>query len=91
MSVLSIDFETCSTVDLRKTGVYPYARHEDTFVICMAWAFDDEPVQVWRFDQPFPQRVLDHVSNRGDVRAWNAGFEIEVWNCTLLRDRKSVV
>lgn len=84
MRTLSLDFETCSEVDLRKTGVFPYARDPSTQVICMAYAFDNDPVQVWRFDQPFPVDVLDHVQNYGDVRAWNAQFEHQIWNNTLL-------
>ena len=83
--VLSIDFETTSTVDLRKTGVFPYARHEDTKVLCMAYAFDNDPVQVWRWDQPFPADVAGHVQSGLPVRAWNAQFEFEIWNNTLAR------
>lgn len=85
MTVLSIDFETASTLDLRKTGVYPYARHPETRVLCMAYAWDDKEPEVWRYDQPFPQDVLDHVLAQKDVRAWNAGFEYQIWNNTLLR------
>lgn len=85
MSILSIDFETASLVDLRRTGAHVYSEDKSTRVLCMAWAFDDEPVAVWREGQPFPQRVLDHVQNGGKVRAWNAAFEFAIWNATLLR------
>lgn len=78
--VLSIDFETASTVDLRRSGVYPYARHADTRVLCLAYAFDDKPVQIWRIGDPAPLGVLDHVHRGHPVRAWNAAFEIEIWN-----------
>lgn len=81
---LSIDFETCSLVDLRRAGVYTYAEHPSTRVLCMAWAFNDDPVEVWRIGQPFPARVLQHVVNAGRVRAWNAAFEITIWNKVLL-------
>lgn len=47
MSVLSIDFETRSTVDLKKSGVYVYAQHPTTDIWCMAWAFDDEEPEIW--------------------------------------------
>lgn len=83
--VLSIDFETRSLSDLRRTGVHVYAEDPSTRVICMAWAFDDEPVQVWRAGDPFPQRVLDHVERGGRVRAFNAGFEWVIWNQVLTR------
>ena len=48
MESLRIDFETRSTVDLKKTGVYPYAEHESTDIWCMAWAFDDEEPETER-------------------------------------------
>lgn len=47
LPILSIDFETRSTVNLKATGVYPYAEHPDTDIWCMAWAFDDEEPQIW--------------------------------------------
>lgn len=80
MSTLSCDFETRSTVDLPKTGVYPYARHKDTDIWCMAYAFDDEDVQVWVPSEPLPQRIKDHIENGGELRAWNAAFERQIWN-----------
>jgi hypothetical protein len=32
--------------------VYPYAAHPSTDVICMAYAFDDEEVELWTPPQP---------------------------------------
>lgn len=83
--VLSIDFETASTADLRRTGVAVYAKHPDTRVLCMAYAFDGDPPKVWRPGLPFPNEVRQHVLNGYPVRAWNASFEWWVWNVTLLR------
>lgn len=82
---LNIDFETASTADLRRMGAYAYSRHPDTRVLCMAWAFDDEPVAVWRQGEPFPDRVLRWVLSGGRVDAWNASFEFHIWNNVLLR------
>lgn len=84
MSVLSIDFETRATVDLRKTGVYPYAAHHDTSIMCMAWAFDDEEPEIWTPGAcgamtPLPTRVFSHIHERGEIRAWNAAFERAIW------------
>lgn len=83
--ILSIDFETVSLVDLRRTGVYTYAVHPSTRVILMGWAFDNDPVQSWRIGDPFPQVVKDHIDRGGHVRAWNAGFEWVIWNKVLTR------
>jgi DNA polymerase len=44
---LFIDMETRSEVDLRKTGVYPYAEHESTHIHCIAVKADDCFPSVW--------------------------------------------
>lgn len=77
---ISIDFETRSTVDLRRTGVYRYAEDADTDVWCMAYAFDDEDPQVWRPGDPLPARFVDAVRAGEELRAWNAQFERTIWN-----------
>ena len=66
------DFETRSACDLKVAGVYNYAQHGTTEVLCMSYAFDDEDVQTWLPDQPFPQQVADHT---GLIYAHNAAFE----------------
>jgi DNA polymerase bacteriophage-type len=84
MSILSIDFESRSRVDLRKTGVYPYAADPSTDLWCMAFAFDDEDVELWvPRSAPAPPRIVDHVVAGGELRAWNAQFERVVWNRLL--------
>ena len=70
--ILWIDFETRSRGDLRAKGVYNYAQNASTDVLCMSYAFDDEDVQTWTPDQPFPGRILAH---EGQIRAHNAAFE----------------
>lgn len=85
MTVLSIDFETRATVDLRATGVYPYAQHPDTDIWCMAWAFDDEEPEIWTPDMPELDRVFLHVKTGGEIRAWNAAFERIIWNEIMVK------
>jgi DNA polymerase len=70
--ILWIDFETRSRCDLLKHGVYNYAQDGSTEVLCMSYAFDDEDVQTWTPDQPFPERVRRHT---GMIYAHNAAFE----------------
>lgn len=79
MRTLSIDFETYSTVDLKKTGVYPYAAHPTTDVWCMAYSFDDDEPQIWTPVDPLPQEIIDHIASGGPIRAWNASFERQIW------------
>jgi len=76
---LFIDYETRSTVELRRTGVYPYAAHRDTFIWCMAYAYGDGPVQQWIEGDIFPPDVARHITFGGEVWAWNAQFERVMW------------
>lgn len=80
---------------LRETGVYPYAEHPLTDIWCMAWAFDDEEPHVWYPEHiqallpggtppwtlrgSIPQRIIDHIREGGEIRAWNADFERIIW------------
>jgi len=70
--MLWLDFETRSACDLKAAGVYNYAQDPSTDVLCMSWAFDDEDVQTWTPDQPFPESVRNH---KGLIYAHNAAFE----------------
>lgn len=94
MRSLSIDFETRSVVDLRSTGVYPYAQDPTTDIWCMSYAFDDDgviktwapryPYQTgdgeWRWHTlEFPDEVRAHVEAGGTIRAHNAQFERLIW------------
>lgn len=63
-----LDFETRSECDLKAMGVYNYARHPTTEVLCMSYAYNDDPVQTWRPGEPFPRL-------NGQIRAHNAAFE----------------
>lgn len=77
--MLSLDFETRSTVDLRKTGVYPYAQHETTDIYCLAYAMPDEPVEVYVPGQPVPETITKAVEDGTIFAAWNAQFERIIW------------
>ena len=70
--MLFVDFESKSACDLKKHGVYNYCQDRSTEVLCMSYAFDDEDVQTWTPDQPFPERVRNF---KGQIRAHNAAFE----------------
>jgi DNA polymerase len=63
-----LDFETRSECDLKSAGVYNYARHPSTEVICMSYAVDDGLVKTWRPGQLLPVMT-------GQIRAHNAAFE----------------
>lgn len=80
---LSVDFETRSTIDLRRCGVYRYAEDPTTDILCMAWAFDDEDPNIWVPGEPIPAAVSAHVQSGGEMRAWNAEFERLLWRYVL--------
>ena len=82
--VISIDFETRSTLNLRKTGVYPYAWHPDTDVWCMAFAVDDGPIRCWYPGDPVPD-VFKDPDAVTEYRAWNAEFERVIYGGILHR------
>jgi DNA polymerase len=87
MTLLHVDFETYSACDLKARGLDVYARDLTTGVWCMAYAFDDEPVEIWIAGQVCPPRVVKHVLAGGLVYAHNANFEILLWNCVLAKRR----
>ena len=89
---LHIDLETYSPCDLKRAGVYRYAEHPQTRVLCTAWAFDNLAVQV------VPGLPPDHVRQAladpaVEKHAWNANFERtllgpldpEPWCCTMVQ------
>lgn len=84
MKTVHIDFETRSRIALDETNVSVYAGDESTELLCMAYAYDDGPIRIWLPGDPFPFKK--GISQR--FMAWNAEFELEVWNavCTRLYD-----
>jgi DNA polymerase len=86
-----IDFETRSACDLTVAGVYNYAQDASTEVLCMAYAHDDEDVQVWTPDQPFPQKVSTAILSGVQIRAHNAAFERLIWTYVLGPDHGAPV
>ena len=78
---VSIDFETRSAVDLRKTGVYKYASDPSTDIWCMAYKGPwSEDVDVWMPGDPMDERLENWIVEGGLLSAWNANFERTIWN-----------
>jgi DNA polymerase len=75
VTILWLDFETRSRVDLTVAGAYNYAQDMSTEVLCMSYAFDDEDVRTWTPDQSFPQKVSAAILSGVQIRAHNAAFE----------------
>lgn len=78
MSLLAIDIETYSDVDLQKCGVYAYSDSPNFEILLFAYAFNEEETQIVDLacGEQLPQRVLDALEDEGIVKtAFNAAFE----------------
>lgn len=78
MSLLAIDIETYSSVDLPKSGVYAYADSPDFEILLFAYAFDDEPTQILdlALGEQLTPRILTALDNPAVIKtAFNAAFE----------------
>lgn len=77
-----LDIETYSECDLGSAGVYRYAEHPSTQVLCFSYAFSDLPTNVWswRPGDPLPARLVQHIESGGELRCHNAQFERVVLN-----------
>lgn len=55
MSVLSIDIETYSSTDLKKSGIYKYVEAPDFAILLIGWAIDNEPIQLFDLAGDLPE------------------------------------
>ena len=99
MKHLSIDIETSSDVDIRKCGAFKYAESEAFRIMLLAYAFDDEPVEVIDLEkgEEMPSFLLQALQDKEVIKhAYNATFEwlclnragyktpINQWQCTMI-------
>ncbi len=77
---LHIDFETQAEIDLTKQGLENYCHAHRFKIMCMAWCIDDEPIQIWKFGEPFPFDLQCAIADVAVFMAHNASFELMVWN-----------
>lgn len=55
MPLLIRDFETRSTLSLKEVGAWRYAADSTIEVLCVGYAVDDGPVNIWTPSQPIPE------------------------------------
>lgn len=100
MTHLSIDIETYSSTDLSDCGTYRYVEDPAFEVLLLAFAFDDDEVEVIDLTKdPLPAYLAKALTD-ATIRkhAFNANFEItclsamlgtklpaEQWECTMVR------
>lgn len=78
LSLLAIDIETYSDVDLTKSGVYAYSDSPNFEILLFAYAFDDEETQIIDLacGEQLPDRVLQALDDPSVIKtAFNAQFE----------------
>jgi DNA polymerase len=76
MPVLFRDVETRSAVDLKATGAHRYAADPTTEVLCIGYAVDDGPADIWIPGQPIPAPFVEAARNPDWlVIAHNDAFE----------------
>jgi DNA polymerase len=98
--MLDLDLETRSDVDLIFHGLRRYVEDLSTEVICMAYAFDDGPIEFWwgsnlTFEPgavppnntytEFPAVIIEHIKNGGLITAHNASFEKHIFDHVISR------
>lgn len=81
--MLYIDFESRSTASIWDAGAYVYAFAKDTEVLCLAYAMDDDQVQLWIPGMPTPSVFLDAVLNGALFEAHNVFFERCIWKAIM--------
>mgnify|MGYP001632677911 FL=1 len=75
---LSIDLETYSSVDLKKSGVYPYAENSDFEIVLFAYAVNEGAVQVVDIacGEEVPDEILQALTDDTVTKwAYNSQFE----------------
>lgn len=97
---LSIDLETFSSVDIKKSGAFKYIESPDFQILLFAYSLDGEPVQVLDLatGEIIPPWLVSVLSDPVFIKhAYNATFEwgclskffgaplpAEQWRCTML-------
>jgi len=78
MRRLSVDIETYSSVDIKKSGLYRYVEAPDFSVLLFAYSLDGNPVKVVDLAQgeQIPRHIVQALFDPAvEKRAWNAAFE----------------
>ena len=73
--ILWLDYESRSECDLLAKGSFNYAQHPSTKMICAAYAFDDEDVQLWWAHEPVPLRLAEYFKLGGQICCHNEEFD----------------
>jgi len=89
--MLHLDFESRSEVELsreKSVGLHNYFLHPSTELLMLAWAFDDEPVSLWKMwsGEEMPKRLQEGLESDIPIAAFNSSFERYAFRYKLGRD-----
>lgn len=76
MTTVFLDFETRSATPITY-GSSKYSKNLDQ-LLCMAYQIDEGPVKIWT-GGGCPQDLADAVEDGAEMHAFNANFEIQIW------------
>ena len=79
--MITLDKETKSESDLRKTGQWAYSEHPSTDVICVCWAVDDGPIPHWlpEMGDQVEGDMFYRLKHGEEIEAHNYAFELSIW------------
>ena len=80
MSLIGIDFETRSEIDIIKHGRKKYLAGKDADIICMGYKIDDQPTELWKPGIILPDFIGTREYLNHKFYAFNAQFDMAVWN-----------
>jgi DNA polymerase bacteriophage-type len=89
-SLLWVDFEVRSALDLKTHGTFASAAHPTTRAIVFAYAIGMGPVRVWHADgdildwEDAPEDLRAAFMNGTMLAAWNATYDSTIWNYATL-------
>jgi DNA polymerase len=91
-NIAHLDFETFSTIDIRKVGAHRYARHPSTEVlIACYWLPGLHGVRTWLpLEESPPEALMLYIRQGGKIGAHNANFERLVWQHALKRQHPEI-
>lgn len=78
---ISIDLETYSSVDIKKSGLYKYVQSNDFEILLFAYSIDGAPVQIVDLanGEKIPDEIMTMLFEKTCIKhAYNAAFE---WYC----------
>src|SRR5260370_745945 len=82
MLEITVDFQTASTTDFKKSGSWAYAECPTTEVLCLAYSIDDAEPLIW-----YPVLPMPKAFNQEDVLfiAHGIGFEKAIWRHIMVK------